>query len=119
MTGMDGKKDPGKFTVRFNLCDPQQRRAAELLNRQGRSKAQFITNALLRYADDREPALAPQGTQPIDREQLKHIVEDILSQRGVQTERMDTDSGGDIDGQALYGSDRDAILRTLDAFQQQ
>lgn len=50
MTGMDGKKDPGKFTVRFNLYDPLQRRAAELLNQQGRSKAQFIANAVLHYA---------------------------------------------------------------------
>ena len=46
---MDGKKDPGKFTVRFNVADPQQRTAAMLLNRQGRCKAQFITNAVLFY----------------------------------------------------------------------
>ena len=59
MTGMDGKKDPGKFTVRFNLRDPQQRRAAELLNQQGRSKAQFIANAVLCYAGGQAPI--PQG----------------------------------------------------------
>lgn len=46
---MNGKKDPGKFTVRFNIADPQQRVAAELLNQQGRCKAQFITNAVLFY----------------------------------------------------------------------
>ena len=56
MTGMDGKKDPGKFTFRFNLCDPQQRRAAEFLNRQGRSKAQFIANAVLYYVDGQPSA---------------------------------------------------------------
>ena len=40
------KKDPGKFTIRFNVADPQQA-VVELLNRQGRYKAQFITSAVL------------------------------------------------------------------------
>ena len=38
------KKDPGKFTVRFNMADPQQRTVIELLNQQGRYKAQFHTS---------------------------------------------------------------------------
>lgn len=44
-----GKKYPGRFTIQFNLGDPQQERAAELLERQGRKKASFITDALLHY----------------------------------------------------------------------
>ena len=31
------KKDPGKFTVRFNMADPQQKAVIDLLNQQGRS----------------------------------------------------------------------------------
>ena len=50
------KKDPGKFTVRFNIADPQQREAAELLNRQGRSKAQFLTSAVLSYVKGKRAA---------------------------------------------------------------
>lgn len=46
---MAEKKDPGKFTIRFNVADPKQRSAAELLNRQGRQKAQFLTTAVLHY----------------------------------------------------------------------
>lgn len=46
---MDSKKYPGKFTVRFNLADPQQQEAVRLLNQQGRFKAQFLTNAVLHY----------------------------------------------------------------------
>ena len=76
---MDGKKDPGKFTFRFNLCDPQQRRAAELLNRQGRSKAQFIANAVLYYVDG-QPS-ASQGAPAVDSEQIRQLVEDILTQQ--------------------------------------
>ena len=29
------KKDPGKFTVRFNMADPQQKAVIDLLNQQG------------------------------------------------------------------------------------
>ncbi len=117
MTGMDGKKDPGKFTVRFNLCDPQQRQAAELLNRQGRSKAQFITNAMLHYAGGQ--TLAPQGATVMDNKQLRHFIEDILAQREAQSEDADMTSNADANDQALHVTDRDAIFRTLDAFQQQ
>ena len=41
------KKDPGKFTVRFNIADPQQKAVIDLLNQQGRYKAQFLTSAIL------------------------------------------------------------------------
>lgn len=33
---MGGKKQPGRFTIQFNLSDPQQRQVIELLNEQGR-----------------------------------------------------------------------------------
>lgn len=32
---MAEKKDPGKFTVRFNICDPQHKAVVDLLNQQG------------------------------------------------------------------------------------
>ncbi len=42
------KKDPYKFTVRFNPNDPRQRQAAELLNQYPqRGKAILIAKALL------------------------------------------------------------------------
>lgn len=117
MTGMDGKKDPGKFTVRFNLHDPQQRQAAELLNQQGRSKAQFIANAVLHYAGG--PAPTPPRTPAMDSEQLRSLVEDILAQREARPGGTDLAPNADTDDRALYGTDRDAIFRTLSAFQQQ
>ena len=48
---MDIKKDPGKFTIRFCMADPRQKRAVEELNAQGRLKAQFLTNAILHYVE--------------------------------------------------------------------
>ena len=43
------KKTPGRFTLQFNMRDPQQRSAADIINNQGRAKAQFITSAVLHY----------------------------------------------------------------------
>lgn len=40
---MSEKKKPGRFTLQFNMEDPQQRMVSELLEQQGRHKAQFIT----------------------------------------------------------------------------
>ena len=48
---MADKMQPGRFTIRFNMNDPQQRAAVEILNRMGRQKAQFIAQALTHYFD--------------------------------------------------------------------
>ena len=48
---MADKMQPGRFTIRFNMNDPQQRAAVEILNRMGRQKAQFIAQALTHYAE--------------------------------------------------------------------
>ena len=36
------KKDLYKFTIQFNGGDPQHQQTAEILNQQGRRKAQFL-----------------------------------------------------------------------------
>ena len=46
---MADKMQPGRFTLRFNMNDPQQQVAVEILNRMGRQKAQFIAQALTHY----------------------------------------------------------------------
>lgn len=63
---MVDKKDPGKFTLRFALSDPQQRRAAQLLNEQGRQKAQFLTNAILCYVDGASSTAAPMSKNALE-----------------------------------------------------
>lgn len=115
---MDGKKDPGKFTIRFNLADPQQRQAAELVNRQGRSKAQFIANAVLYYVDG-QPSV-PQGAPAVDSGQLRLLVEDILAQRQGQPQQAATaPPAAPADGGPLNVTERRMIFETLDAFKQQ
>lgn len=72
--GMRERKQPGRFTVQFNMEDPQQRQAAEELYRQGRRKAQFLTNAVMLYTQNLCSAAVP----GIDMETLKRVVQEIL-----------------------------------------
>ena len=51
---MGEKKHLGWFTVQFNLGDPQQARVSEILERQGRQKACFISAAILHYINCKE-----------------------------------------------------------------
>lgn len=48
---MSDKKMQGRFTIQFNLNDPQQKKVSDCLDEQGRRKTQFITNAVLYYLD--------------------------------------------------------------------
>lgn len=77
---MGEKKNPGRFTIQLNLNDPQQQAVCELLEKQGRHKAQFITSAVLHYINCSK---APEITsRPLaDFDLIEKIVLDILEQR--------------------------------------
>ena len=120
MTGMDGKKDPGKFTVRFNLRDPQQRQAAELLNQQGRSKAQFLTSAVLSYVKG-ESATPPHPSAGLNRSEVERIVMEILGRQQARVPSNANEAApvktpnADCPG-GLADTDMDSIRATLEAF---
>ena len=64
---MGEKKKPGRFTLQFNMEDPQQRMASDLLEQQGRHKAQFIASAILSYIQHpRAPVIR------LERRKLRH-----------------------------------------------
>ena len=115
---MDGKKDPGRFTVRFNIADPRQREVVNLLNQQGRFKAQFLANAVQHYVHC-NGAPGTHEASPVDAGQIERIVRNVLAAQqtpqGLGSEKQ-ADSNKD---NSLHGTDRDAIFRTLEAFQQQ
>ena len=77
---MDIKKDPGKFTIRFCMADPRQKRAVEELNAQGRLKAQFLTNAILHYVEG-TATLPPQ-------EELESILERLMKRMQSRLKRL-------------------------------
>ena len=114
---MDSKKDPGKFTVRFNVADPQQREVADLLNRQGRFKAQFLTNAVQHYVHCNE-VLDLRGVPSIDDGRIERIVRSILAEQQM-SQAVDLEEQPDSNAdRSLHDTDRDSIFRTLEAFQQ-
>lgn len=78
--GMGDKKHPGRFTVQFNLGDPQQARASEILERQGRQKARFISTAVLHYIHCKETSEVAIPLVP-DAGEIEKIVLEILEKR--------------------------------------
>lgn len=115
---MDGKKDSGKFTVRFNIADPRQREVVDLLNQQGRFKALFLANAVQHYVHC-NGAPGTHEASPVDAGQIERIVRNVLAAQQVsQAVRPEKQADSNQDN-PLHGTDRDTIFRTLEAFQQQ
>lgn len=75
---MGAKKNPGRFTLHFNLEDPQQRTVSELLEQQGRHKAQFITSAVLLYIQCPKPQESDKGLPAIDEAALEQMMLTII-----------------------------------------
>lgn len=75
---MGEKKRPGRFTIQFNLRDPNQKAVSDLLEQQGRSKAQFLTSAVLHYLNCPE-TVESRNSLPIDTETLEKLILDILA----------------------------------------
>lgn len=90
---MAAKKEPGRFTIKFNEKDHGHRIVIRLLEEQGpHSKAQFIANAILHYTHCTEiPDIS--FSHAIDKESIREIVLEILKQRdmGRSQETMQLD----------------------------
>lgn len=76
---MADKKERCKFTIQFNASDPSQLQVVNLLNQQGRRKAQFITNAILHYLHCKETPDIPQPV-PMDADLIESVVLRILKE---------------------------------------
>lgn len=75
---MSEKKKPGRFTLQFNMEDPQQRMASELLEQQGRHKAQFIASAVLSYIQCPKPQGHGDAPPAIDEAALERMLFAII-----------------------------------------
>ena len=58
---MPEKKEQNKFTIQFSLADPAHRQVIDILNQQGRRKAQFLVNAVQHYLHCPETPDIPQA----------------------------------------------------------
>ena len=128
------KKDPGKFTVRFNMADPQQKAVIDLLNQQERYKAQFLTSAILHYVHCFEtPDMRSAAT--VDSTEIERIIRQVLAQQQTAIPPSLQQGGQELGATAApweepggspsetinpaEDADKEAILQTLDAFRKQ
>lgn len=81
------KKDIYKFTIQFSGGDPQHQQVAEILNRQGRRKAQFLVNTVLHYIHCSETPDIPQ--QPVNTDAIETIVRRIMEEYSENPTRQD------------------------------
>ena len=77
---MPKKKEDNKFTIQFNPADPQHAQTIDILNQQGRRKAQFITNAVMHYLHCSNTPDIPQIV-PIDTAAIETIVRRIMEEQ--------------------------------------
>lgn len=75
---MGEKKKPGRFTLQFNLEDPQQQTVSEILEQQGRHKAQFLTSAVLYYIQNSGSQEHDSRTPAVDETILEQMLVSIM-----------------------------------------
>lgn len=80
MISMAEKRDRYKFTIQFSPADPAHQQTVDILNQQGRRKAQFLVNAVMHYLHCSETPEIPQAT-PINAEAIEIIVRRILQEK--------------------------------------
>ena len=76
---MTERKTKGRFTIQFNLADPQQASASDMLERQGRHKAQFLTNAIREYAGEGPSQAKSHIMSDLEREVRKLVDQYLLA----------------------------------------
>ena len=82
------KKDIYKFTIQFSSGDSQHQQVAEILNRQGRRKAQFLVNTVLHYIHCSETPDIPQQP-PVNTDAIETIVRRIMEEYSEKPSRRD------------------------------
>ncbi len=124
---MADKKSPGRFTLNFNVEDPKQMAAVSILNRQGRTKAQFITDAILHYMNCPESPAIELPPPQMDEERIKQIVCKLLKEQAPPGPQISipvtpapaegTPASVDIAGDSLFDENQlAAIAKTMSAF---
>ena len=73
------KRFIGRFCIQFNSADARHVQVVEILEAQGRRKAQFIAEAVLHYANCSEsPEIKPQQNPAMLRKIIEGVVRECL-----------------------------------------
>jgi hypothetical protein len=96
------KKNYGRFCIQFNVADPRHLQVIELLEQQGRHKAQFIAESVLQAVAGSETQTAP----PMNPAALKQTVEALVKAylRKEQTQPFQTEKEAPSVATRLPGS---------------
>ncbi len=82
---MIDKKSANRFTIQFNSRDSTHQQVIEILNLQGRKKAQYIVNAILSYESQSESENNSFSAEQLSHYKIKAVVEQILASRNMDT----------------------------------
>lgn len=80
------KKDVSRFCIKFNMQDPKHMEVMNLLNQQGRGKAQYIADAIQYYNHEttsREEILLEKMEQIMRRVMEEHLSDRPARPRGI------------------------------------
>lgn len=77
MSFMAKKKSISRFCIQFNEQDTHHQQVVDILNAQGRHKAQFIATAILHYIHCEETPNIPQDDTRL-RQTVESIVQEVL-----------------------------------------
>lgn len=121
---MSQKKDVGKFTIQFNPVDPCHQRVIELLNSQGRRKAQFIANAITHYIHCSQTPDIPQDISYDIKDMVVEAVNQYMRNKEKDEQNRDsiktkTESGSTsivYDDMPFDENDIKAIAETMSIF---
>lgn len=124
MIVMSQKKDVGKFTIQFNPVDPCHQRVIELLNSQGRRKAQFIANAITHYIHCSQTPDIPQDISYDIKDMVVEAVNQYMRNKEKDEQNRDsiktkTESGSTsivYDDMPFDENDIKAIAETMSIF---
>lgn len=106
---METKKDPGRFTLHFNLHDPLQKAAVDILNHQGRQKAQFIARALKQYVDHPMAPNTQGGDIPDERTLEQAIISVLRKYPNLVTDRCRIEPPSDGSGKLQEVEQADTV----------
>lgn len=108
------RKTKGRFTIQFNLADPQQASAADTLEQQGRHKAQFLTNAIRSYIGDDRKQGSEAALTGLE-ERVKELVEQYMAAersplRGSDCQGVEVPSAVGAGSSIDYSAVKDTLL---------
>lgn len=119
------KKNEFIMTIGFNRNDVGHVKAAEILNRLGRSKAHYIAKAVLAYEEAMSCPPSSAGIDdPVDYSYIRRIVEEVIGQHVNRLEtgadRQPSEEGvrerTEGNGKQIGENEKGSIMASLKAF---